>query len=90
MSSWFVADSKAAEAWTARQSRHLSYVAEFTSDIRHISGADNVMADTLSQPPTSKFSAVAASAAQLNYAAIAASQRSCADTRAAREASTTL
>ena len=82
--------SKAAEAWTARQSRHLSYVAEFTNDIRHISGADNIVADTLSRPPTSEVNAVAAAAAQLDYAAIAASQHSCADTRAAKEASTTL
>jgi hypothetical protein len=78
--------SKAAEAWTARQSRHLSYVAEF----RHISGADNVVADTLSRPPTSEVNAVATSAAQLDYAAIAALQHSCVGTRAAREASMTL
>jgi hypothetical protein len=65
-------------------------MAEFTSDIRHISRADNVVADTLSRPPTREVNAVANSAAQLNYAAIATLQRSCADTRAAREASTTL
>jgi hypothetical protein len=34
-----------------RQRRHLSFVAEFTADIRHISGQDNVVADTLSRPP---------------------------------------
>jgi RNase H-like domain found in reverse transcriptase len=34
-----------------RQRRHLSFVAEFTADIRHISGKDNVVADTLSRPP---------------------------------------
>jgi len=43
--------AKAVEPWTARQSRHLSYLAEFTNNIRHISGADNVVADTLSGPP---------------------------------------
>ena len=32
-----------------RQTRHLSFVAEFTSDIRHISGHANVVADTLSR-----------------------------------------
>jgi hypothetical protein len=37
--------------WTARQSRQLSYVVEYTSDIRHIAGAANVVADTLSRPP---------------------------------------
>jgi cleavage and polyadenylation specificity factor subunit 1 len=82
--------SKAAEAWTARQSRHLSYVAEFTNDIRHISGENNVVADTLSRPPASQVNAVAATAAHLDYAAIAAAQRICPATRAAREASNTL
>jgi hypothetical protein len=37
--------------WTAHQSRQLSYMAEYTSDIRHIVGAANVVADTLSRPP---------------------------------------
>jgi transposase InsO family protein len=42
---------KAADAWTARQGRQLSYVAEFTSDIRHVPGVENVVADNLSRPP---------------------------------------
>jgi hypothetical protein len=33
----------------ARQGRQFSYVAEFTSDIQHIQGKDNVVADTLSR-----------------------------------------
>ncbi len=41
----------ASDPWTAHQSRQLSYVAEYTSDIRHIAGAANVVADTLSRPP---------------------------------------
>jgi hypothetical protein len=43
--------SRATDAWTPRQGRHLSYVAEFTADIRHIPGKENVVADTLSRPP---------------------------------------
>jgi transposase InsO family protein len=43
--------ARVSELWTARQSRQLSYVAEYTSDIRHITGAANVVADTLSRPP---------------------------------------
>jgi transposase InsO family protein len=43
--------ARVSEPWTARQSRQLFYVAEFTSDIRHIAGAANVVADTLSRPP---------------------------------------
>jgi len=38
-------------AHTARQERHLAYIAEFTSDIRHVAGRENVVADTLSRPP---------------------------------------
>ncbi|GBP68782.1 hypothetical protein EVAR_83515_1 [Eumeta japonica] len=32
-----------------RQFRHLDFIAQFTTDIRHISGKDNVVADTLSR-----------------------------------------
>lgn len=32
-----------------RQYRHLDYISQFTTDIRHISGRDNVVADTLSR-----------------------------------------
>ena len=32
---------KVSEPWTAMQSRQLSYVAEFTTDIRHIPGSEN-------------------------------------------------
>jgi hypothetical protein len=41
---------RVSDQWTARQSRQLSYVAEYTSDIRHIAGEANVVADTLSRP----------------------------------------
>ena len=52
-----------------RQARHLDYIAQFTSTIRHVSGVDNVVADALSrietnalisgQPPTVDFAAMA-------------------------------
>lgn len=32
-----------------RQARHLSYISEFTNDIRHVSGSSNIVADTLSR-----------------------------------------
>ena len=38
-----------------RQSRHLSYIAEFTTDIRHIHGKYNVVADTLSRIETAEL-----------------------------------
>ncbi len=34
---------KVSEPWTAMQSRQLSYVAEFTTDIRHIPGSENIV-----------------------------------------------
>ncbi len=43
--------SRVSDPWTARQSRQLAYVAEYTSDIHHIAGAENIVADTLSLPP---------------------------------------
>jgi cleavage and polyadenylation specificity factor subunit 1 len=85
--------SKAAEAWTARQSRHLSYVAEFTSDIRHVAGLDNIVADTLSRPPTGEQGGVNVAAAvpeQLDYRAIAEAQKECPSVEAARDSSLTL
>ena len=39
------------DAWSACQQQHLSYVAEYTSDIRHVAGKENVVADCLSRPP---------------------------------------
>jgi RNase H-like domain found in reverse transcriptase len=41
---------KAADPWTARQQRQLAFLAEYTSDIRHVAGGDNVVANTLSRP----------------------------------------
>ena len=35
-----------------RQTRHLSFVAEFTNDVQHMSGRDYVVADSLSRTPT--------------------------------------
>jgi hypothetical protein len=76
---------KVSEPWTAMQSRQLSYVAEFTTDIRHILGSENIVADTLSRPPPAAIpaaatggpavAAVAASPVSLDYARIAANQR---------------
>ena len=37
--------------WSARQQCQLSYISEFTSDLRHTPGAAYVVADNLSCPP---------------------------------------
>ncbi|KAJ8378300.1 hypothetical protein AAFF_G00244350 [Aldrovandia affinis] len=42
--------AKAAEPWSARQQRNLAYISEFTTDIRHIEGKANAVADCLSRP----------------------------------------
>ncbi len=42
---------RSTEPWIAKQCRQLAYIAEFTSDIQHIAGTDNVVAYTLSRPP---------------------------------------
>jgi len=39
------------DAWSAQQQRHLLYVSEYTTDIRHVAGALNMVADALSRPP---------------------------------------
>ncbi|KAK3735900.1 hypothetical protein RRG08_041086 [Elysia crispata] len=44
--------SKASDLWTARQQRHLAHISEFSTDIRHISGKDNVVAECLSRNTT--------------------------------------
>jgi hypothetical protein len=38
--------------WTPRQQRQLSFISEFTADVRHTPGTDNVVADALSRPCT--------------------------------------
>ena len=41
--------SEVAEPWSARQQRRLSYISEYTTDIRHVAGKSNVVADCLSR-----------------------------------------
>ena len=36
-------------SWSPRQHRHFAEIAEYTSDLRHVSGKDNVVADALSR-----------------------------------------
>jgi hypothetical protein len=45
--------ARTSDPWSARQARQLSYLAEYTDDIRHITGEENIVADTLSPPPPS-------------------------------------
>jgi hypothetical protein len=43
--------------WSARQQRQLSFIAEFTSDIRQTPGQENVVVDALSSPPSAAAAA---------------------------------
>lgn len=43
--------NKTTDAVSARQQRQLSFISEYTSDIRHVAGAENQVADLLSRPP---------------------------------------
>ena len=56
-----------------RELRHLSYVAEFTTDLRFLRGADNVVADALSR---ATVDAVTAPPAAVDFQALAAAQQS--------------
>jgi transposase InsO family protein len=77
--------NRTTDPWTARQCRHLAYVAEFTSDVRHVAGADNVVADALSRPPEHVLAAVDPSDSPLpDLHGMAARQSTCEDVQAAR------
>ena len=41
--------SKLSNPWTARQQRHLTFISEFTTDLQHVSGKFNIVADCLSR-----------------------------------------
>jgi hypothetical protein len=49
---------KISDPWTVRVQRQLSFLAELTSDVRHIAGKANVVTDALSRPPPSAVAGV--------------------------------
>lgn len=58
------------EKASPRQFHHLDYIGQFITDIRHISGADNVVADALSRTE------VTSTPTKLDFAALANAQKS--------------
>ena len=76
--------NKATDAWCKRQRRHLAGISEFTTDIRHISGADNPVADALSRP------SIHATQLGIDFVAIAHLQDSDEEIHALRTATTAL
>ena len=67
---------RVSDHWSGRQQRHLSFVAEYTADLRHIAGKDNVVADALSRPAAA---AAPAPGGQVDFVALARSQGTCGD-----------
>ena len=74
--------NRISDHWTGQKQRHLLYVAEFTSDIRHIHRADNVVADALSGPAAV---VVQAPGGAVDFGTMAEYQKSCLDVKKMRE-----
>ena len=60
--------NKVSDAWSAWQQRQLSAISEYTMDIRHVAGKDNVVADALSR------AAISAISGGIDFSALAAAQ----------------
>ena len=82
-----LAFAKAADPWSPRQQRHLSYISEYSTDIRHIAGKDNTVADALSRSPV--INSITTEIG-IDYSALARAQREDEEVRAYRTAITAL
>ena len=60
------------DRYSPREIRHLDYVSQFTTDIRHVKGTDNVVADALSRI---ELNAISNSSPSLDYAIVAEHQQ---------------
>ena len=76
--------AKTAEPWSARQQRQLSFISEFTTDIKHVAGKNNLVADCLSRTITGTIHL------GLDYARMAADQTSDQEVQGLRLATTGL
>ena len=61
---------------TARQTRHMNYISNYTSDIRYIQGDENVAADCLSRPVEPCVNVIFQEQPPLNYVELAEAQES--------------
>lgn len=78
--------SKISEPWSPRQQRHLAAISEFTTDVRHIAGRDNCVADALSRNVINSITAEIS----IDYAAMATAQAEDPEISAYRTAVTNL
>ena len=76
--------AKVTDPWSGRQQRQLSYISEFTTDIQHIEGKKNSVADALSRAPLNNIQL------GIDYCALATAQRQDAEVQAYRTATSSL
>ena len=81
-----LAFAKVSDPWSPRQQRHLAYISEFTTDVRHIAGKDNNVADALSRTPVHTISTQVG----IDYTAMAIAQQQDDEMKAYRTAITGL
>ena len=76
--------AKISDRWTSREQRHLAYISEYTTDIQHIQGKDNPVADALLRATIANIQE------GIDCAAMAASQKDDPEVQAYRTASSGL
>ena len=79
--------ASSSDRWTSRQRRHLAFVAEHTTDVRHVHGRDNAVADALSRV---ELSDIPVCMADLDLLSMARAQQMDAGVQAYRTAITRL
>ena len=76
-----------------RQTRHLCFISEFTTDIRHLSGKQNFVADALSRdvlPDIPEIEVNASACSFMDFLGLAEAQRSDRETQTLRHSNTAL
>ncbi len=76
--------SKLSEPWSHRQQRQISYISEYSTDIRHVKGADNLVADAMSR------STIADVHLGIDYKTMAVDQLNDPESQASRNGNSTL
>ena len=84
--------ASSSDRWTAKQRRHLAFIAEYTTDVRHVQGRDNAVVDALSRVELDVHPAVYMSTqpTNLDLLSMAQAQQADSDVQAYRTAITGL